>query len=402
MKTILSFLFILFVFVSTSFSQRVIPSDAVQNHVNVRASNSAGSEIINTLRPGESAEYIESVPYWHKVRCDNGDEGYVSKRWTHIDDGTSEDEGKDELVIGSWNIKYFGTCKRLIIDSVSIADIFEKYDVIVIQEVSSNVCTRPLNSVVNELKSRGLKYEYLFSGKTGYTRNNPDNRGSLYERLGIFWDIDRVEIDDSDGNHHHMHDPILDNHLFRQVPIIADFAVKSPLGFDFRVVSVHAAYSPAIHEVRAEEFRYINQWLIDQMNDPNNQEKDIFVMGDFNSNPKGQPHYFDTIIGNATEYRVAMNEPPLGGEDPIKTTILVPTSNDPDKLTSPVYDHILISRQAGEEFPQPLTWASGLIGVIQFDQDQKWQNAERDETIYKMSDHRPIWIKLDYNTEDRD
>jgi len=405
LKTLVSFLFILFVFVFYSYSQRVIPSNDVQNHVNVRASNSAGSEIINTLHPGESAEYIESVPYWHKVRCDNGDEGYVSKRWTLIDDGTSESEGKDDLVIGSWNIKHFASKSKVTIDYAAFADIFEKFDVLAIQELSTTATKEHLDAFKAELNDRGYKYEFVISEKTGYTSANSDpNKGRYYERYGFLWDMDRVELLDSDEPYAFIHQPILDNPVFRQVPIVAEFRAKSEHGFDFKVVSVHAAFNEGIPYVRQAEFNYLNDWMIDQKNDSNIKEKDIFIMGDFNSNPPDQKdaHYFDTIIGNTTEYRVIFNEPVLAGEKSIKTTLFFPTPAKPGDSTKPVYDHLLLSEHASYAIPDTLTWASGIIGVIQFDQEPRWQNLGYKDTWKAISDHRPIWIKLDYDTEDRE
>ena len=404
MKTLVSFLIILFVIVSTSFSQRVIPSDAVQNHVNVRASNSTGSVVIDSIFPGESVEYIESVPYWHKVRCNGGEIGYVSKRWTKIDDGTSEDEGKNELVIGSWNVKNFASCSRDTLDYHAIADIFETFDVIAIQEVSSNVCPRHLDSLIAELNDRGCKYDYLFSDKTGYSSSNPDpDKGSYRERFGFFWDMDRLDLLNEDEPYRFIHSPEMDNPVFRQVPITSSFRSRSSHGFDFQLVSVHTAFNSKLEEVRADEFRFLHKWMNEQITNPNQQEKDIFIMGDFNANPDGQNNYFDTIIVNTTNYRIIFNEPVLAGEPTVKTTLYFPTATNPGDPTKPVYDHLLLSKHTSYALPfDTLTWASGLIGVIEFDQQERWQDAGKNATIKAMSDHRPIWIKLDYNTEDRD
>ena len=35
-------------------------------------------------------------------------------------------------------------------------------------------------------------------------------------------------------------------------------------------------------------------------------------------------------------------------------------------------------------------------------QEERWQDLGKAETIKAMSDHRPIWIKIPYTTEDRD
>lgn len=404
MKSFITFFVALTVITITSYSQHVIPSDEVVNHVNVRELNSAGSVVIDSLFPGESLEYIESVAYWHKVRCEGGQDGYVSKRWTLLDDGFSIDQGKDELVIGTWNIKNFASCSRDTLHYSGIADIFEQYDVIAIQEVSANVCTKHMDSIVDELERRGLKYFYVFSEKTGYWNNPNTDKGNYRERLGFFWDIDRVDLLHPDEPYFFISEPCENNEVFRQVPIVCDFKVRGSNGFDFRAVSVHAAFNDKIPYVRAEEFRFLDKWMKTQINNDDIVEKDVFIMGDFNSNPPGQKdhHYFDTIIGNNNQYRVLINEPLMAGELSITTTLHFPTASKPGDSTQPVYDQILMSNQSNFTIPDTLRWSSGWIDVIQFDQKDKWQQAGKHATIKSMSDHRPIWIKLPYNTEDRD
>ena len=402
MKYLISLIIFCLAFVAVSFSQRVIPSDRVETWVNIRITNDAGADAIDSLFPGESVAYIESVSYWHKVRCDDGAEGYVSKAWTKIDDGSSPVEGKTDLVIASWNMKFFASESKTDIDYAAFADYFEKFDVLAIQELSTTATKAHLDAFKEELNSRGYKYEFIVGAKTGYTKYNPDdNKGKYTERLGFLWDMDRVDLIESDSAYEFMLLPVKDNPVFRQVPIIATFKTKSENGFDFKVVSVHAAFNDAIPYVRQAEFHYLDDWMTEQKN---STEKDIFIMGDFNSNPKNKPtqHYFDTIIGNTTAYRVVFNEPVLAGEDPIKTTILIPTTDNPSDHQIPVYDHLLLSFHAATGLPDTLTWASGLIGVIQFDQDQRWQDTGYSNTWKAISDHRPIWIKIPYDTEDRD
>lgn len=407
MKTLVSFLFILFVVVSTSYSQRVIPGDRVVNHVNVRELPITSSDIVGTLSPGESAELIESISSWYKIRCDDGDIGYVSKSWTKLDDGTSEAEGKDELVIGSWNIKFFGSSDSDRRDIPAIADIVQTMDVMAIQEIKDKHFIMRLDSLVAELNRRGYKYRYLYSDSTGYDDNPDATLNNYAERGGFIWDIDRVALLNPDEKYKFIHLPEINNPVFRVVPISAEFQVLSSHGFDFKMVSVHTVYKKEISWVRKQEFEFIHQWMNAQLQDPDVIEKDIFFIGDFNANPPSQPkahRYFDNIITDTTAYRIIFNEPVKAGELPRRTTVLIPIKNNPNENESPNYDHILLSRQTSYALPlDTITWASGIIGVIEFDTIQKWQAFSSALSVgARISDHRPIWIKLDYDTEDRD
>src|SRR5260221_14741843 len=59
----------------------VTPTAAVTNYVNVRESASAQSAKKGKLAPGETAEELESVPHWFKVKLTDGTVGFVSKAW---------------------------------------------------------------------------------------------------------------------------------------------------------------------------------------------------------------------------------------------------------------------------------------------------------------------------------
>jgi len=386
-------------FSAFAISQSVTPNHRVSSYLNVR--NLPSGNVIGNLQPGETASLItDTVPYWYMILY-NADTGYVHKAWSKI---IYLEEVQDDLVIGSWNVKNFATDSRDTLYYHALADMLEFFDVIALQEVSSNVGSRHFDTIIAVLQNRGMNYDYLFTDRTGYSSNNPHpDKKVYYERFGFFWNTDRVELADENDPYRFILDPVIDNEVFRQVPATSFFRVNKPDGFDFQIVSVHTPYNKKLEDVRADEFRFIHQWLNDQVADPAVEEKNIFVMGDFNANPHGQNNYFDTIIIPTTEYRIIFNEPLIVGENSIKTTLLIPTSSDPDDHQLPVYDHLLLSRHSSYAIPfDTLSWASGLIGVIQFDQEQRWQSLGKNGTIKAMSDHRPIWIKIPYDTEDLD
>jgi competence protein ComEC len=66
---------------SAAAAPTVHPSERVVNWVNVRQNPGIESPIIGRLRPGESAELIDTVPGWYQVRLANGQTGFVSRGW---------------------------------------------------------------------------------------------------------------------------------------------------------------------------------------------------------------------------------------------------------------------------------------------------------------------------------
>lgn len=402
MKTF-SFLLVFFLSFSFAFSQLVTPNDRVSSRLNVRDLPSSAGNIIGSLEPGESAALLsETVPYYYQILFSGVDTAYVHKGYSKV-----VGHMKDSLVIGSWNIKFFGSpdsCKR---DIETIADIVQTMDVMAIQEVSDKNFLERLDSLVELLGTRGYNYEYLYSDPSGYDDNPISGLNDYTERSGFIWDVDRISISHIDEGYKFIDAPIINNPVFRVVPISAEFEVKSPEGFDFQLISVHTVYKQEIAYVREREFSYLHDWMNEQIEDPDIIEKDIFMIGDFNSNPTYQPkrnHYFYDVVTDTTNYRIIFNEPVLAGQKSIRTTILVPIKNTEGEHELPVYDHLLLSRHTSYALPlDTLTWESGVIGVIDFDLDQKWQDmGDRKKVEWIVSDHRPIWIKLPYDTEDRD
>lgn len=68
-----------------SFAQEsvmVVPSERITTRLRVRADWKDSSQIIGYILPGDSAELIEDLPRWRKVRLSDGNIGFVSKSYS--------------------------------------------------------------------------------------------------------------------------------------------------------------------------------------------------------------------------------------------------------------------------------------------------------------------------------
>jgi len=398
MKIILSSLFICLLFISVSIAQSVSPNDRVSTRLNVR--DIPSGIVVGSLEKGETALLItDTIPYWYMILYGETDTGYVHKGWSEL-----VEELKNELVIGSWNIKWFGSSTTDKHDYPAMADIVQEMDVLAIQEVKGKHYTDRLDSLAAELKRRGYRYEYIVCDETGYDDNQDTLKNDYVERYAYFWDADRIDILHPDTPYFFISEPIINNPFFRAVPIVSEFKVKGGQGFDFKIATIHTVYNENIEEVREAEIQFLHDWMNEQVFDLDIHEKDVFIIGDFNANPKGQTAFFDSITTDTMGYRIVFNEPLLAGEPSKRTTILFKQNIIPKDHQLPAYDHLLMSKHSSYAIPiYPVTWASGIIGVVEFDQEPKFSTMEsRFKVIAAMSDHRPIWIKLDYNAEDRD
>jgi len=70
--------------VAPAHADRVTPRDTVTSHVKIRQAPDGDSAQLGILQPGEHLAYLTSVTSWHKVRFDDGQEGFVIKRWTQV------------------------------------------------------------------------------------------------------------------------------------------------------------------------------------------------------------------------------------------------------------------------------------------------------------------------------
>ena len=145
-------LFVSFLFPKYSFAQeRVIPSSRVSSHLNVRETSNVTSDIVGTLEPGQSAELLESVPYWYRVRLQNAREGFVSKAWAQVI--TVAQENGEVIRLGAWNIKKLGHENSKNFPIVARI-INENFDIVAVVEVMQKQLSHPgYNTLLTELGS---------------------------------------------------------------------------------------------------------------------------------------------------------------------------------------------------------------------------------------------------------
>ena len=82
MKRLLGLL--LCVLAPPSAAEVVVPIDSVEDHVNIRMSPDAKTEIVGRLFRGDSATIVHSTPEWHEIEIAGGATGFISTDWTIV------------------------------------------------------------------------------------------------------------------------------------------------------------------------------------------------------------------------------------------------------------------------------------------------------------------------------
>jgi len=67
-----------------SIADVVVPIDSVENHVNIRMSADASSEIVGHLDQGDYLPLVETIADWHEVEIAGGATGFISADWTVV------------------------------------------------------------------------------------------------------------------------------------------------------------------------------------------------------------------------------------------------------------------------------------------------------------------------------
>jgi SH3 domain-containing protein len=363
-------LFLFLSFSSFSFADQITPNHRVQSHLNVRAEPSAADdiEIIDTLKPGQTAQLLASVPYWYQVWLDDGTVGFVYKAYAKI---VTDVASGQVIRVGSWNIMKLGWDNGK--DYPKVAEIINaNFDLICVVEV--------MHKKGNGHPGYDSLIQKLGSNWTGMVtdtpRPNTDSGHSEYYAI-LFrnaiiepcegWS-DLIYHQDNDGGENGTGDD-----FFSREPVYGCFASplnKGTIGVDFIIAAYHAVWAKGVKKTIKAEVKHIDE-VFTAMAKAKPDEKDIFIAGDFNLIP--------------TQLRAVVSKE-------IKTQGTGSTINDKGEKTANLYDHFLVYNESdsGEIVSEPM-----IIDV----RDQVATN----KLFYKtISDHLPLVVQISATGADDD
>ncbi len=253
---------------------------------------------------------------------------------------------KDEIVIGSFNIRTFGTGKlnnKKVISSIVAISRF--FDVLAIQEVRSSDQTM-IPRFVSMINSNGSKYNYTIGPRQG--------SGRYFEQYVFIWNTDSVELTQKSW--------VAENPRGKMVrePLVASFRCKSSnpnQAFTFSLANVHTDPHHASSECDelADTFANLQHYFRRQAY----PEDDIIMLGDFNL----APNRFRQFRQNRNFYA------------------LIP-SNVPTNLAgNNTYDNIIFDRAFTTEFKGK----AGVFNLMKAPMNLTYSDAS------SVSDHFPVW-----------
>jgi len=281
------------------------------------------------------------------------------------------------LLIGTWNIRQFGRVtkrwlrgdrdnpKRNLQDICCLAEVIARFDVTALVEVKRNLeALRLLMQVL------GPDWGFIVSDTV---EGDPGNS----ERLAFVFDLRRVRPSGLAGEivlpeQEFGSAEALINRQFARTPYTVSF---TGAGQGFTLVSLHILWgdNPA---QRTPELRRIAQWLFEHADDPDDFNRNMITLGDFNIDRRDDPNWRALFIDyGLTPPDKLLDVPRTVGDTPSKHSF---------------YDQIAWFTKGGKS---SLTLQYLTSGGFTWT-DHLLKDVKQSEKEARISDHYPLWAEF--------
>jgi endonuclease/exonuclease/phosphatase family metal-dependent hydrolase len=282
------------------------------------------------------------------------------------------------LLIGTWNIQALGRItkrwtpkaddspKRNLTDLCCIAEIVSRFDVVALVEVKRNLeALRLLMDVLGE------DWGFIV---TDTVEGEPGND----ERLGFVFDRRRIQLAGLAGEI-----VIPDSELTGADAILRDQFARTPYAVSFRagnqgftLVSIHVIWGTGPAD-RTPELRRFAKWLSEASRDPDDFNRNMIALGDFNIDRHDDPNWRAFVV----EYGLSppeqlFNLPRTVGDTPAKHSY---------------FDQIAWFT-TGKGSALTLNYSGNAGGFMWTDYLLVGEQRRRKES--RISDHYPLWAEF--------
>ena len=288
-----------------------------------------------------------------------------------IDEAKIPSSKLDETInIATWNIREFGKSARRKESLHFIAEILNCFDLISIVEVRRNLSQ--LRKVMDIL---GPYWKVVYSDYTPDYGGNWERVAYLYDKRSVVFTSLASEADPPRKKNKTSGEYVAEFGWWRS-PFIASFSAGN---FDFVMISAHIRWG-AKESDRIKPLELLAKWIDKRRKDSYGTDKDIILVGDFNI-PKINDPLYKAITSKGLRAPKALLKTDLG------------SNLEKNKR----YDQIL-------HYPSEIKCFTDKGGVLDFYQgniSKLYPNNTpgKKEFTYELSDHLPLWIQVDVDTE---
>ena len=283
------------------------------------------------------------------------------------------------LNIATWNIREFGRRRKGRRRSEAaihyIAEVLNQFDLIAIVELRDD-----LTDLERVMEVLGPYWHVVFSDFNTDRAGNRERIAYLYDgRVTVFTGLA------AEANPPLRKNPVTKEYesavVWWRSPFMASFRAGN---FDFILLTVHIRWGKSEAD-RLSELKMLAKWVSDRCQEKHVFDRDVIVMGDFNI-----PQVGDRLYRAVTDQGLEIPD------------ALVGTEHGSNLEKNKRYDQILHYRSHTSAF-------SGKGGVLDFYRG-RWRDLfpeadylylkKKADFTYQMSDHLPLWVQLNTQTED--
>ena len=275
------------------------------------------------------------------------------------------------LMIATWNIREFGKRRRKKASIHYIAEILGQFNLIAITEVRDN-----LSDLARALRVLGPYWRVVYSDYIGDAGGNRERVAYVYDKRAVVFTGLAAEAD-APRKKDKRTGEYLPKFSWWRSPFIASFKAGS---FDFILITAHIRWGSG-NKARIQPLKLLAEWIDKRRNEKFGVDKDIILMGDFNI-----PAVNDKLFQSITS-----------------TGLRIPSSlrglkHGSNLAKNKRYDQIL-------HFPTYTKCFTNRGGILDFftggiKKLYRGTKLTKHEFTFELSDHLPLWVQLDTDTED--
>ncbi|QRM54890.1 endonuclease/exonuclease/phosphatase family protein [Sinorhizobium sp. BG8] len=268
----------------------------------------------------------------------------------------------DETInIATWNIRELGKKRRSEAAIHYIAEIIGQFDLVSIVELRDN-----LGDLQRILPILGPYWDIIYSDAILDDGGNRERICYVFDQRAVTFNGLAAEA--STPRTKRGREYLSDINWWRP-PYIASFKSGN---FDFCSLTTHVRWGDS-EEGRLVEIQALADWLEAKIGEPNCEDKDIIVMGDFNIPSRTSP-LFAAITSKGLVLPSALAKDEFG------------SNLARDKR----YDQILHFARYGENFAR----SGGVLDFYKSDHKPLFPDLTKTQFTYQLSDHLPLWLQI--------
>ena len=278
----------------------------------------------------------------------------------------------ESINLATWNIREFGRRRRTNAAIHYIAEILHQFDLVAITEVRENL--GDLSRVMDIL---GPYWKAVYSDFISDAGGNKERVAYVYDQRAVTFTGLAAEVD-APRKKDRRTGEYLPQFSWWRSPYISSFRAGT---FDFVLITAHIRWGSGA-DARIKPLQLLADWIDKRRKRRDTREKDIIVMGDFNiPSVRSSDRLFAALTSKGLRLPRA-----LAGD------------HGSNLARNKRYDQILHYPRETVSF----TDHGGTLDFYASNHRVLFSNLTKREFTYQLSDHLPLWVQLNVDTEDEE